>query len=359
MRRHAAPAVFIVLVMGISACGGATAPTVTTEPSPGATQTAAPSAAVMATPAATVVTQPTDQTGAVTSTAVSQPEPTAAATRQPVASLSLSALKYLLIDKFGPVGKSPGIFFCDPDVYPVARASESDQAAKWIASVDKTSDEYRAILLRLNLTAAAQLSADQVVQVYQEHKRLNAINLEPVNGAYQFNLRVAMSGAGKGQSGQLIEGTITAAGEVAIQRQQPTILTCPICLALGTRIDTPDGPVAVENIRAGMRVWTVDSTGARVAAVVLETSHTSVAPDYRVVHVRLADGRELFASAGHPTVDGRTVGALAPGDLLDGARVISASREPYAASETYDLLPAGATGFYWANGVLVGSTLAR
>jgi hypothetical protein len=34
-------------------------------------------------------------------------------------------------------------------------------------------------------------------------------------------------------------------------------------------------------------------------------------------------------------------------------------RVAYAEPETYDVLPAGATGCYWANGILVGSTLAR
>jgi hypothetical protein len=29
----------------------------------------------------------------------------------------------------------------------------------------------------------------------------------------------------------------------------------------------------------------------------------------------------------------------------------------YAADQTYDLLPAGDTGLYWANGVLLGSSL--
>jgi hypothetical protein len=31
---------------------------------------------------------------------------------------------------------------------------------------------------------------------------------------------------------------------------------------------------------------------------------------------------------------------------------------PYDGTRTYDLLPAGATGTYWANGVLLSSTLA-
>jgi hypothetical protein len=32
---------------------------------------------------------------------------------------------------------------------------------------------------------------------------------------------------------------------------------------------------------------------------------------------------------------------------------------PYAGERTYDLVPAGATGRYWANGILLSSTLSR
>jgi hypothetical protein len=70
----------------------------------------------------------------------------------------------------------------------------------------------------------------------------------------------------------------------------------------------------------------------------------------------LADGRYVEASAGHPTSTGRTVGSLRPGDLLDGSRVIALDSIPYA-GDTWDLLPAGPTGVYWANDVLLASTL--
>jgi hypothetical protein len=77
-----------------------------------------------------------------------------------------------------------------------------------------------------------------------------------------------------------------------------------------------------------------------------------------VIELRLDDGRVLRASAGHPTADGRTLGALAVGDVVDGAHVVSVERVPYTATETYDILPAGETGFYWADGILMGSTLS-
>jgi len=40
-----------------------------------------------------------------------------------------------------------------------------------------------------------------------------------------------------------------------------------------------------------------------------------------------------------------------------GATIASAEVVRYTAGFTFDVLPAGATGTYWANGVLLGSTL--
>ena len=78
---------------------------------------------------------------------------------------------------------------------------------------------------------------------------------------------------------------------------------------------------------------------------------------HQMVHLTLSDGRQLWASPGHPTSDGRVLGQLALGDMLDGARIIHLERVLYGQPATYDLLPASATGFYWANGILMGSTL--
>ena len=71
----------------------------------------------------------------------------------------------------------------------------------------------------------------------------------------------------------------------------------------------------------------------------------------------LRDGRELYASPGHPTTDGRQLGQLKVSDLLDGSVVIVAQLVPYNQSYTYDLLPRSDTGFYWANGILIASSL--
>ena len=78
---------------------------------------------------------------------------------------------------------------------------------------------------------------------------------------------------------------------------------------------------------------------------------------HRMVHLRVADGRELLASPGHRAASGRTLGSLAVGDLLDGSRVTHWELVAYDGDRTYDLLPGGPTGRYWANGILLASTL--
>ena len=109
----------------------------------------------------------------------------------------------------------------------------------------------------------------------------------------------------------------------------------------------------------GMPVWTTDRSGWRVAAVVLEVGRMQAGIGHEVVRLTLADGRTVTASPGHPTGDGRTIGQLRPGDVLDHTGVVSADLILYVGSATYDLLPSGPTGTYFANGVLLGSTLAR
>ncbi|OHA89223.1 MAG: hypothetical protein A3C70_00015 [Candidatus Zambryskibacteria bacterium RIFCSPHIGHO2_02_FULL_43_14] len=132
---------------------------------------------------------------------------------------------------------------------------------------------------------------------------------------------------------------------------------CPICLAEDTLIDTPFGSVRVKNLQTGMSVWTAGKEGDRVLGSVIKTSKVQVSPSHQMARLILDDGRELLVSPGHPTSDGRTVGDLRPGDLYDGALVASVERVSYDDGATYDILPSGNTGFYWANGILLGSTL--
>jgi hypothetical protein len=128
------------------------------------------------------------------------------------------------------------------------------------------------------------------------------------------------------------------------------------CLASYDYIATPTGPVPVTQVRPGTIVWTMDRVGRRVAAPVTRVSHTPARPGHHMLRLVLADGRVVEASPGHPTADGRNVSELKPGDIFDGSRLSRVDEIAYV-GDTWDLLPAGQTGAYWADEVLLGSTL--
>jgi hypothetical protein len=273
---------------------------------------------------------------------------------------SINRLRYVLIAQFGSTVTNPPLFYCDPDFYPIARGSEEVAAQKWFNSASTPGsaayDEFREILAHLGLNGTTFTSA-QVLSLYRENKLLNAVPMQPTGDGYQFSLRVALPNSASAKNGEQVEGTITLGGVITVTSRHNVIFTCPICLALGTRIDTPTGSVLVETLHTGDMVWTMTLNGERVAAPVALVSRTLVPLTHHVVHLRLSDGRELRASPGHPLPDGRHLGELAAGDWLDGATIVRAELEPYNQLATIDLLPSGPTGFYWADGILVASTL--
>ncbi len=132
---------------------------------------------------------------------------------------------------------------------------------------------------------------------------------------------------------------------------------CPICLSENTVIDTPNGPINVKELKIGMAVLTQDSSGHKQTAIILKTGRTLAPPDHRMVHLVLADKRQLYVSPNHPTSDGRLFGELLVGDTLDSSKIKSTEQLSYNGTYTYDILPSGQTGFYWANGILAASTL--
>ena len=132
---------------------------------------------------------------------------------------------------------------------------------------------------------------------------------------------------------------------------------CPICLASNTLIATPSGQIKVTDLKLGMKVWSTDAHGNKVVRTIIKVSHTLVPPTHQVVHLVMSDAREVWVSPNHPLLDGRPVSTLRPGDIYDGATVVSAALVPYWDAATYDLLPDGDTGMYWADGILLESTL--
>jgi hypothetical protein len=265
--------------------------------------------------------------------------------------LSTAQLKYRLLDAFGPLS------YCDPDQYPIPHDDEPQKADAVFATIEADSATFRSILDRLGLTAKTDFSADEKLAIYRQWKQLNAIALTTIAGdGAAFDL-LTETDPGMGQ-GVRTQGTIDVRGAIVVESREPAFLTaCPICLARGTLIATPRGQVAVEALTVGTPVWTVNAAGDRVAATVAAVGHVAVPGTHEVIHLVLDDGRELRASAGHPLADGRRLGDLRVGDSVDGARILSAEAVAYGEPFTYDLLPSGSTGLYWANGVLLGSTL--
>ena len=266
----------------------------------------------------------------------------------PAGGLSPTELKYRVLDQF------PDFFFCDPDLYPVATDNELVLAKESFAVLQANQEEFEAILSHTNISGSPFFTDEQKLTIYREHKRLSAIPFQQVGEAYQFHIQTGV----EGQQGSFITGTINGNGDIEIQKEESSFPSCPICLAEGTLIDTPRGAVPIEDLQIGDLVWTMNGAGERVPGEILQLGNVNAPAAHQVVHLILSDGRELSASPNHPTADGRRLSDVKLNDSIDGARVILVEELPYGGSKTYDLLPSEGTGFYWANGILMGSTLS-
>jgi hypothetical protein len=257
-------------------------------------------------------------------------------------------LQYRLVDTLGaPV-------YCDPSQGPVVRSEDPADVARMVAALRAQNPaELDAIVRHEHLNAASLSPADNL-RVVGQAAVLAAVKVSPQGSAYRFAYELL------GPPTVEVTGTIDAAGTIAVASRTPgPRRLCPICLAQWTRIATPAGELPVTALRPGTLVWTLDAAGRRVPAPVLAVGHTVAPAGHLVVHLVLADGRSVDVSPGHPLPGGRPVGDLRPGDPADGSVVVSAERRPYGGEATWDLLPAGATHVYWADGVQLGSTLAR
>ena len=292
-------------------------------------------------------------TATPTPTPTPTPTLTLTLTLTPPIAYSLPELKYRLLSNYD------NTFWCDPDFYPVAREGQEEKnSLEQFPAIKADAAEFAAILQRLGLPTKADYTNEEKLNIYREHKELS-YGVEVIasgdyytRNIYNFTLRT-----GEGQ-GYRIQGTITRLGAITETARETSFNTCPICLTKGTLIDTPDGPLPVEQLREGMAVWTVDDTGKRVAAVVIETAMAPAPSSFMMVKVTLNDGRTVTASPGHPTAVGRALGDYQVGDTLDGALLTAVERVAYGGGATYDILPSGGTGLYWANGILLKSTLA-
>lgn len=266
--------------------------------------------------------------------------------------LTEADLKYRLTDAFGD------LWYCDPDEYPVARDDETELAAQRFDEIRDDAETFAAIVRHLGLQGRSSFEPSDQLAIYRDWKALNAIGLEPgEDGSFRFDYLAQPT---SGDLGTRSTGSIHAAGSIDVDRQEAAgAPACPICLARGTPIQTPRGPIAIEDLVVGDLVLSPDAAGRYVPALIVRIGSMPAPPEHRVVQLQLSDGRHLTASPGHPLPDGRRLGDLRVGDRVDGAEVISARTTVYRGGSTFDLLAAGPTGGYLAGGIPLGSTLTR
>ena len=95
----------------------------------------------------------------------------------------------------------------------------------------------------------------------------------------------------------------------------------------------------------------------KVSVPIAKTIQIAVPNNHSIAHLILEDKRELFVSPNHPTADNRLCGKISSGDILDNSKVVKAKLISYEKEYVCDILPAGKTGLYWTNGILLKSTL--
>src|SRR5438552_17460041 len=106
-----------------------------------------------------------------------------------------------------------------------------------------------------------------------------------------------------------------------------------------------------------MQVWSAPPDGRPPVAGAVKMAGRLDRPGGEMIHIVLADGRQLTASAPHEIADGRSLGSLTVGDQIDGVTLTALEGVGDSSGHTYDLLPAGETGEYWENGISMRGTL--
>jgi len=121
------------------------------------------------------------------------------------------------------------------------------------------------------------------------------------------------------------------------------------CLHPETKIDTPNGTSFLENLEPGDEVYSQDEHGNRITARVEVTLCRQVKPNHSLLKVDAPRGT-LFASGLHPVADGSPIEHI----YLLSPR--------FRATElgihyTCDIAVTGPTNTYWAEGLLLKSSV--
>jgi hypothetical protein len=117
-----------------------------------------------------------------------------------------------------------------------------------------------------------------------------------------------------------------------------------ICLHPDTCIDTPTGPIPVDELLPGDVVWTRGDGMEQRSAFVTRTTKRLV-PGHTVLRIEAPNG-PILVSANHPLPDGTPIGKVYHGEAVP-------SDELY----TCDIAVSGPSGVYYANGLALGSTI--
>jgi hypothetical protein len=258
-------------------------------------------------------------------------------------------LKYILIARY------TDLFWCDPDLYPIAQEGlEQQRANSQLPTIQANTQEFNAILRQLGLETKTNYPDVEKLLIYRQYKLLNyGLELTGTVSPYNFTLRT-----GKNQGFRIL-GTITTSGSIKEVSKETSFNTCPICLAKSTLIDTPLGPIPVEGLRQGMVVWTQDVSGEKIEATLIKTTRTPVTGNFLMIKLTLDDGRMITASPGHPTAENLPLESYGVNNNIDGSEIMEIEKIEYSQQFTYDILPLGQTGLYWANGILLKSTLVE
>lgn len=131
------------------------------------------------------------------------------------------------------------------------------------------------------------------------------------------------------------------------------------CLPGSTLIDTPQGQKLITEIQVGDSVWTADELGMRQQAIVIKTNKQPVPSTHQMLHIAFEDGRTLTASPNHPTFNYQLLDSLVVSEGYNNSFITKLEKLDYIEEFTYDILASGSTGNYWAEKVLIGSTLKQ
>ncbi len=260
-------------------------------------------------------------------------------------------LKLILLERFGPLE------WCDPDVYPVGVVGgEEANTETWWVNLNPGTSLAVTLFRHFGIRSKPAATKQQRLEAYRLQKQLRVIELYE---AYDNVLRFEITGKSRDGDGRGLRttGTILRDGRVLQTLQHRQDVQCPVCLAAGTRIDTPAGAREVTTLVPGDVVWS-PVQGGRATARVLRVIRRYVGPAL-LLRVRVADGRTLTLAAAHPLADGTLAGALQPGTVVSGARVTAIDHVRAPGGYTYDILTTGPFGGYFTNGIVLRSTLFR